>query len=106
MRKHLLTTLALMLLASAGLLAQITTSSLKGFVTDSKGEPLPGASILATHTPSGTSYGALTNAEGQYNIPGMRIGGPYSVKVTFVGFKEQTSTDVYLSLGVAADVNV
>jgi len=104
MRKILLT-LSLALIASLGLQAQVTTSSLSGIVTDSKGEGLVGATIVATHTPSGTTYGTAARPDGRYTIPGMRIGGPYTVKISFVGYKEQMVTDVYLSLGVAANVN-
>ncbi len=104
MRKILLS-VVVMLLGAGGLYAQVTTSSVKGFVTDSKGEALPGATVIATHTPSGTTYGTAVVADGRYTIPGMRIGGPYTIKISFVGYKEQVISDVYLSLGVAADVN-
>lgn len=104
MRKILLT-MGLAFIASLGLYAQVTTSSLSGAVTDSKGEALVGATVVATHTPSGTTYGAATRADGRYTIPGMRIGGPYTVKITFVGYKDQEVQEVYLSLGVAANVN-
>jgi Carboxypeptidase regulatory-like domain/TonB dependent receptor len=104
MRKILLT-LSLALIASLGLKAQVTTSSLSGIVTDTKGEALVGATVVATHTPSGTTYGAAARNDGRYIIPGMRVGGPYTVKISFVGYKEQMVTDVYLSLGVAANVN-
>jgi len=104
MRKILLT-LSLALIATLGLRAQVTTSSLAGLITDNKGEALVGATIVATHTPSGTTYGTAARNDGRYVIPGMRIGGPYTVKISFVGYKEQVVTDVYLSLGVAANVN-
>lgn len=95
-----------MLMASGGLYAQVTTSSLSGVITDAKGDALPGATVVAIHTPSGTSYGTTTQADGRYNIPGMRVGGPYNVKVTFVGYKEQSFDGIYLNLGVAADLKV
>ncbi len=104
MRKILLT-LSLALIASLGLKAQVTTSSLSGIVTDSKGEGLVGATVVATHTPSGTTYGTAARNDGRFTIPGMRVGGPYTIKVSFVGYKEQVFQDVYLSLGVAANIN-
>lgn len=85
--------------------AQVTTSALSGSVKDDKGEFLPGATIVAIHTPTGTRYAAATDAGGRYTIPSVRVGGPYSVKVTFVGFKDQTRSDVYASLGSSAIVD-
>src|SRR5258708_182330 len=93
------------LTAMPELFAQITTSSITGVVLDSKGESLPVASVVAIHTPSGTSYGTTTLTDGRYHIPGMRVGGPYTVKISFVGYKEQVFDDIYLNLNVAADIN-
>ncbi|HTE32055.1 MAG TPA: TonB-dependent receptor, partial [Chryseolinea sp.] len=102
MRRILLA--ATLCIASLTALAQVTTSSISGTVTDTKGEALPGATIVATHTPSGTTYGTVSLASGKYTLPGMRVGGPYTVKISFIGYKEQAFENVYLSLGVAADV--
>jgi hypothetical protein len=84
----------------------VSTSSMSGRVVDNSGETLPGANVVATHMPSGTRYGAVTNIDGRYTIPGMRVGGPYSVTVSFIGFETQTVEGVFLSLGIAANVNV
>lgn len=67
--------------------AQVTTSSMAGVVKDSKGETLIGATVQAVHTPSGTSYGVVTNENGRFVINNMRIGGPYKVTVSYVGYK-------------------
>ena len=99
------------LLAATGLLAgivafaQVTTSSLGGRVVDQAGEPVPGVAVLATHEPSGTVYGAVTNADGRYSIQGMRPGGPYSVAVQCLGYQDVTYTGVTLQLAEVYNLN-
>ncbi|NBB21172.1 hypothetical protein GVN20_17535 [Runella sp. CRIBMP] len=85
--------------------AQVTASSIRGIVKDDKGAELPGATIVATHLPSGTKYGTVTNEKGRYVLPSVRVGGPYKVTVTFVGFKEQSKEDIVANLGASADAN-
>lgn len=83
----------------------VTTSSITGIVTDTNGSGLPGASVVAVHTPSGTKYGTATNADGRYTIPNMRVGGPYTVTVSYISFQSQVISDVQLNLGTAATLN-
>ncbi len=85
--------------------AQVTASSIRGLVKDDKGAELPGATVVATHVPSGSKYGTVTNERGRYVLPSVRVGGPYKVTVTFVGFKEQSKEDIFASLGAASDAN-
>jgi len=75
-----------------------TTAALAGTVLDEKGEGLPGATIIAIHEPTGSRYGASTRADGRYNIVNMRVGGPYKVTVTFIGYKEAVQTGIVLTL--------
>lgn len=96
---------AAFVLTSAIAMAQVTTSGMNGKVSDSKGETLPGATIIAVHVPSGTQYGSISNQEGRFVITNMRVGGPYKVTVTFVGYKEQVLNDINLSLGTTANLN-
>ena len=83
-----------------------TTSSINGGVYDSLGQSLPGASVLAIHTPSGTRYTASTDFNGVFRISNMRVGGPYKIEITFIGFKASEFNDVYLQLGDSKDLKV
>jgi hypothetical protein len=76
-----------------------TTSAMSGKIVDSQGEPLAGATIVATHVPSGTIYGATANGQGLFSIQGMRPGGPYKAEVSFIGYSKKTFTDINLLLG-------
>lgn len=92
-------TLLFLVFAFHSMIGQTTTSSIKGIVKGSNSESLPGATIQAVHTPTGSKYSALSNEDGRFNILNMRIGGPYKIVVTFVGYKTEEITDVFLELG-------
>src|SRR5574344_289914 len=102
--KSLLLSFAAMLIATS-VFAQVTTSSLNGKITDASGAPLPGATVVAVHTPSGTQYFAVANSEGRFYINGMRAGGPYSVEVSCLGYQAVSYTDVTLQLAEAFQLN-
>ena len=104
MKKFLLSTLVLLLTAFS-MYAQVTTSSLTGTITDSK-EALVGATIKAVHQPTGTMYGAATNIDGRFSIQNMRVGGPYSITVTYLGYEPETYNDISLKLGDPFTLNV
>ena len=95
--KCLIAAFAAMLMAVVAS-AQVTTSALGGRVVDAAGEPVIGAAVVATHTPSGTVYGVVTNEAGRYTINGMRAGGPYSVEVSCLGYQSVLYTDLTLQL--------
>ena len=89
----------------------VTTGGIGGIVTGAQQQPIAGASVIAIHEPSGTSYEATTRADGRYSIPAMRVGGPYTVQVVYVGggaaaFAPKTVENINISLGVISDVDV
>ncbi|PSL46466.1 TonB-dependent receptor-like protein [Chitinophaga niastensis] len=86
--------------------AQVTTSSITGVVTDSKGQGLIGATVKATHTPTGTVYGTTTRNGGEFTIPNVRVGGPYKVEVSFISYGTETFNDIFLKLGEPLKINV
>ncbi len=104
MKKFLLSTLVVVLTAFT-LFAQVTTSSLSGTIRDSK-ESLIGATIKATHQPTGTVYGSSSGLDGRFNIPNMRVGGPYLIDVTYVGYKSESFSNVMLKLGEPYVLNI
>lgn len=88
--------------------AQVTTSSISGFVKSDKGVPLDGATVTAIHVPSGTRYVTLTKKDGNFTLPNTRIGGPFTLTVEYVGYAPQTINDITLRLGepFVADVTM
>jgi outer membrane receptor for ferrienterochelin and colicin len=90
--------MVIMMISSYGVSAQETTSEIQGLVSDGKAG-LPGVNVVAIHQPTGTKYGTSTRLDGRYNLPNLKIGGPYTITVSFVGFKTETENDVTLLLG-------
>lgn len=89
---------------ATSVMAQITTSGISGKIT-SQGEDVIGATVTATHQPSGTVYRAVTNIDGRYTIQGMRVGGPYKVEVAYIGQQTKTFNGVNLRLGETEDLS-
>lgn len=78
--------------------AQVTTSNMTGIVTTAQGTA-SGANVRAVHEPSGTVYSGTANAAGNFNLPNMRVGGPYRVEITHAGKEPVIYEDIYLELG-------
>lgn len=96
--KHLMFIVSFLMISSVAM-SQVTTAGMNGRITTTTGTSLPGATVIAVHTPSGTQYGTTTDMEGYYRIPNMRIGGPYTITVSYVGHKTVSVPDITLNLG-------
>ena len=104
MNKLVKTTLLTFLVS--GLIGQgVTTAGLGGSVTDQDGKLLVGADIVAVYTPTGAQYGAATRSSGAYTILNMKVGGPYKVTISYIGYKSQTLDNISLSLGATERMN-
>lgn len=103
---NLMAGMLLLMGASAAFAQGVTTGSISGQILDDKGSVLGGAAVVAVHTPSGTRYGALTREDGRFTFPAVRIGGPYTITATFIGYEKQEQTDVYISLGQTIQVRL
>ena len=82
-------TVAFFVMLATVMQAQVTTSSMSGRVTDVEGAVI-GATVVATHVPTGTVYGASTRTDGSFNLANMRVGGPYVVKISYIGYHTET----------------
>lgn len=89
----------IVLFSSQLMYSQVTTSAINGVVTDQNGSALPGANVIVLHVPSGTQYGTSTRPDGKYNLLGLRVGGPYRVTVSMVGYTTQVEEGLSLGLG-------
>lgn len=92
-------------LAPAAVQAQTTTGNLAGSVTSGT-DALPGVSIEAVHTPTGTRYSDVTDGTGHFNIPNVRVGGPYTITATLEGFRPGEARNVMVALGTTANVDI
>src|SRR5512135_1376371 len=82
----------------------VTTGTLTGVVVDAQKGVLPGATVTAVHTPTGTTYEAITQGDGHFTMLAVRVGGPYTVKASMAGFRTQEQTNVSVSLGESREV--
>jgi len=99
--------LFLVLAGTSSLIAQgVTTSSMRGQVKGDNGEALIAVNVSAKHTPSGTLYGAITDENGYYRLDNMRVGGPYELTISYVGYEDVIFTEIYLRLGETFRQNV
>ena len=85
--------------------SQTTTSSINGTVVDQIGNALPSATIIAIHQPTGTQFGTTARIDGRYNLVNLRVGGPYKVTVSFIGYASQVEEGFDLALSQDLKIN-
>lgn len=102
MRKVLLSLIFTSVIMAGNFIANgqgTTTGTITGTVLDEDNSGLPGANVIAIHEPSGTEYGQATRLDGRFTIPNVRVGGPYTIRVSFIGYPDEVLSDVYVALG-------
>ena len=107
LRSNLVLVFLLALAAATPALAQsATTAALAGSVLDTAGVPIIGGSVIATHEPSGTVYRSVTRTDGRFNLPNLRVGGPYTVRATYTGYTASEQTGLQLQLGRTSEIEL
>ena len=99
MRKKMGMFIALITIFSITVTAQVTTSSMNGFVKNNSGGVLTGSTVKLTHTPTGTTYQTATGKDGRYTLVNLIPGGPYTIEISNVGFTNYTEPNITLPLG-------
>lgn len=106
MKKHLLLSITFFFTMSLFLFGQAnTTGSISGFVKDSEGKPLHRATVTAEHLPTGTKTGAFSGTTGKFTILGVKVGGPYKVTVSMVGYEKQERNNISIAINQTYTVN-
>ena len=106
MKKHLLLSITLFFTMSLFLFGQAnTTGSISGFVKDAQGKALQRATVTAEHLPTGTKTGAFSGTTGRFTILGVKVGGPYKVTVSMVGYEKQERSDIAIAINQTYTIN-
>jgi len=96
----------LFLVSAAALEAQRLTGTIRGIVTDEKGEPLPGAAVeISSPALIGGAKTLQTTATGAFLFPALPP-GTYSVKITMPGFQATQRDNIVVSVGKTATIDV
>lgn len=99
-------TLFLLLCCSPFLFSQVTTATLSGIVKDPKGVPLPAATVVIEWADAGFKQTLPTRGDGRFTVPNLRVGGPYTITVSFVNFQTSVTDNVFLELGQNNSVDI
>lgn len=84
----------------------VTNASVEGKVITDAGEGIPGASVVLNHTTTGTEYVLMTREDGSFSFPNVNVGGPYTLTIKYIGYKDFTQSDIFLSLNQVYRANV
>ncbi|OQP50853.1 TonB-dependent receptor [Niastella yeongjuensis] len=96
----------LLLFCSPALFSQVTTATLSGIVKDPKGAPLPSATVVIEYPDAGFKQTLATKGDGRFTVPNLRVGGPYTVTVSFINYQSSVTDNVFLELGQNNSVEV
>ncbi|HYB96296.1 MAG TPA: TonB-dependent receptor [Vicinamibacterales bacterium] len=95
---------ALLAVLAVPAVAQETTATITGTITDQSGGVLPGVTVNARHLPTGRVFETISGAAGNYLVPALPIGA-YEVTFTLSGFQPRTVRGVTLAVNDRVQIN-
>ena len=86
--------------------AQLTSTGMTGYVRDTAGQAVSGATVTAVYTPTNASFRAISNDSGRFNFRGLPIGGPYTLSTSASGYTADPVNDIFTELGNDVEANL
>ncbi len=82
-----------------------TTSTITGTIQDQSGAVITGAKVTVRHLETNLTRATVTDAEGRYVFPEMRVGG-YEIRAEQGAFKPYVRNNVILTIGESSVINI
>src|SRR5258705_5725833 len=105
LRKIKFAALALLLAVPLAVVAQVTTATIVGTITDPGGAIMPGATVTARNLDTGMTRTVPSGEDGSYRVEFLPV-GHYALEITAAGFKKAYVSDVVLQVNDTARVDV
>src|SRR5258708_22933120 len=86
-------------------MAQVSTGTIVGEVSDTKQAAIPQAAVTIKNLDTGIETSSVTSAEGLFTVPNLQT-GHYSVEVTAHGFVKSIVQNIQVDVGQQQEVNV
>src|SRR6266850_6213431 len=96
---------ALLLAISLTAVAQVTTATIVGTVTDPGGSIVPGAQVTAKNVDTGLTRTVTSSDAGTYRIEFLPV-GKYTIDVSYTGFKRAQLSDIVLQVNDTSRVDI
>jgi len=107
MRTALYSSVALAVMAaSVPVIAQEITSTVRGTVTGPDGNVISGATVVVTDTRTGSTTTTTSSNSGSFSVRSLKVGGPYTIRVTSGDYDAALVTGVMTNLGSAANYDI
>src|SRR5450631_857300 len=97
-----------LLIASASTIAwaqAVSSAEISGTIQDSSGLAVPGATIKATQTDTGSTRTAISGADGTYALTSLPVGA-YRLDVSKQGFAQYVQTGIVLQVVTNPTIDV
>ena len=84
----------------------VTTGAVSGTVTNDQGQPVESAQIEVVNRATGSRSGSISRSDGRFYVQGLEVGGPYTITIRRIGFTPRDTSNVFVSLGQNARVDL